>query len=772
MAADTQGEWLPVPPGFQFPVPTTTLYDPYDRTRTISDTRGLFVVHAALLRTGKILCFCGYVESLYYAPIAYLYDPTVPATTTLKAVPMPAGTDLFCCHFVQLYDGRILVIGGSQQDDLSAAALQYHGSEGARTVVVFDPTSETFTTPPGVSLAQGRWYPTVVMLADGRAAVLSGRRESGAASVANPAGIADAVEVISAKADRRTTLSNTGAAAPRLPIYPGAHLAPDGKVYTTHTTWGQEVAEPPSQRLTLTATTSSWTPLPGPAPQPVQALREEGMSVPLPVTKPRANTRGRYLIVGGGQAIGHNPATTANGPILQVGGPANAEFTGHLGTVNLKSAEILDTTASAPTWTQVAPGASGPAAGPGLTSERVNCHCVLLPDATIAVMGGHNAYKWQASANDTGVTEQTTTPSLTVELFKPGAGFTVGAAMTFPRMYHSVALLMPDGRVWIAGGADPNENEPWISYPAGWKGRRYDGRTTPGTPGPFPAGPRKNGQPGSGAVMNRKDYQIYRPPYLCKGLPQPTITSITPGSQVLYGATFTITSPQAASIAHVAIMRPGAATHHTDSEQRYIELDAAPAVGNNITVTMVDATEANVVTPGYYMVWIIDNQGIPCANAKFIQVTYPPPWPDPPNDAIESWPCIIATVSLGSASAPDVIYLRSLRDELAASGTLGRRFIDAVNALYYSFSPRTARYLQRHSRWRAAVRDVVVVPGTRCIRGARRLVDRLPWRGAHTPALITALTIEGAMAVALSPLVTLALLAHAGLNIGVRGDRG
>lgn len=758
MGADTEGQWEPVPAGFKIPIANATLYDPFDRTRTVTDTRGLFVVHAALLYTGKILCFCGHVEDMFYAPIAYLYDPRVSASTPLKACPMPASVDLFCCHYVQLYDGRLLVIGGSQQDDLSSGAAVYHGSEGAKTVVVFDPApgKENFVPTTLGQLAQGRWYPTVVMMGDGRAIVLSGRRESGNYP-GNPAGIADAVEAISPKADSRATLGipSGGTPAPRLPIYPGAHLAPDGNIYTTHTTWGQEVAEPSSFKLAVTATASTWTAQTTNAP--VQKEREEGMSVPLPVTKPRAASQGRYLIVGGGQAQGRNINTAATGPILQVGGPSAADFTGHPGTVNLKAAEILDTTVNPPTWTAT-PGA-------GLTSARVNGHCVLLPDATVAVLGGHNAYKWQAKANNPGVTEQTTAPSLTVELFKPGVGFTVGAAMTFPRMYHSAALLLPDGRVWIAGGADPNEHEPWLTYPAGWKGRFYGSL---GVPPALPPLPRKNGM--DTRVANRKDYEIYKPPYLCKGLAQPKITGMGSG-QVVYGGTFIVTTPQAASIAHVAIMRPGCVTHHTDTEQRYIELDFAPPSGNDITVTMVPATDSNLAPPGYYMVWIIDNQGIPCERARFIQVIHPPPWPNPPPPpppaTSSSWPCIVATVSTGSENDPDVVFLRAARDELDAAGGLARWFVRSVNRTYYTFSPQLAHWIARRPRWRAAMRDVVVRPGTRCIRAARRWADALPAR-IRTPALIAMLLAQGMLGLLALPIVISLVAAH----VLLRGDHG
>ncbi|NUT49847.1 MAG: DUF1929 domain-containing protein [Saccharothrix sp.] len=728
------------------PIADTTLRDPVDHEVTITDNRGLFVIHAVALRTGKLLWFCGHVEGLFYAPMVYLFDPTQPAATPLRGIPMPPRTDLFCCHFVQMYDGRILIIGGSEQDEISGNTAVYHGSSGAKTIAIFDPERETWSPVSGLRLEQGRWYPTAVLLGDGRTVVVSGRRESGAggdstrsgtgAIPGNPASIADKVEVIAPRGDGRKTLEGGQL---QLPIYPGLHLGPDGKVYYTHTNWGQEIAEPVGQALTVTDTHATWTPFGPPAPQPAQSAREEGMSVLLPVTLPRADSRGRVLVVGGGRAMGRRRDNHTIGPILQIGGPGYADFLGQHVDVDTRSAEVLNTTANPPSWTDV-----GPTEHP-----RVNGHCVLLPDATVLVLGGHDAYKWQAAANLPGhASEVPTHPTLHVEIYTPGTGFDAGAPMTHPRMYHSAALLMADGRVIIAGGADPNVFEPPLTYPAGpppWRGRRYTGG---------PPDPRMNGA--VGIARNRKDYEIYRPPYLCKGLPQPTITAVS-RNQVLYGTTFTVTTPQAASIAHVAIMRPGAVTHHTDSEQRYVELEKSPPDGDTLTVTMVPATEANTAPPGYYMLWIVDDQGIPCDRARWIQVTYPPPWP--PATPQSQWPCVVATVSLGSEDAPQVHYLRALRAELDTAGWLGARFVGAVSRAYYAVSPGMATWLADRDRARDAVRDVVVRPGTAAIRVADTLTSQLH-PDVRTAVLVVLLVLEAVLALALAPVAVLAFAAH------------
>ena len=179
-------------------------------------------------------------------------------------------------------------------------------------------------------------------------------------------------------------------------------------------------------------------------------------------------------------------------------------------------------------------------------------------------------------------------------------------------------------------------------------------------------------------------------------------------------------------------MRPGAVTHHTDTEQRYVELDFAPPAGNDITVTMLPATESNLVPPGYYMVWIIDDQGIPCANAKFIQVIFPATLAVPPGrPSHPAGPASSPRSRPARSDDPDVALPARVARRDRCGERRRRRFVRAVNRVYYSFSPEVAHWIERRPRWRAAVRDVVVRPGTACIRAARRAADRPPVAAAR-----------------------------------------
>src|SRR3970282_1398993 len=225
MPQDTDGRWAGAT---TFPVAPTTIND--GQGHTMPDARGLFVLHAVLLNTGKVLCFSGHVERVMYAPVCYLFNPRSPGVT-MAPIGFPAGADLFCCHYVVVPDGRVLAVGGSQHDshDPVTGNVVYRGSTGAKTIGLLDPATESWSlSSTGAArneLRQGRWYPTAVMLPDGRAAVFSGRREltdSGTfpPGVSSP-GIADMVEILSPPDWASTEL--TGAAR-ELPIYPGLHL--------------------------------------------------------------------------------------------------------------------------------------------------------------------------------------------------------------------------------------------------------------------------------------------------------------------------------------------------------------------------------------------------------------------------------------------------------------------------------------------------------------------------------------------------------------------
>jgi hypothetical protein len=107
--------------------------------------------------------------------------------------------------------------------------------------------------------------------------------------------------------------------------------------------------------------------------------------------------------------------------------------------------------------------------------------------------------------------------------------------------------------------------------------------------------------------------EIYTPPYLYRG----SRPSLGGGPQTIArGASGTFTSDHAASVKKVRLIRPSASTHVTDVDQRSIALDFRTS-GNRITVTV--PKNRNLVTSGWYMLFVDDDQGTP-SKARWVRV--------------------------------------------------------------------------------------------------------------------------------------------------------
>jgi chitodextrinase len=211
---------------------------------------------------------------------------------------------------------------------------------------------------------------------------------------------------------------------------------------------------------------------------------------------------------------------------------------------------VLDMTQPAPAWRQTAP----------MAFPRDFHNLTLLPDGNVLVTGG---------GQTTGATDPATAV-FEAELWSPVTEtWTTMARMQVPRRYHSTALLLPDGRVLEAGGGRNN---------------------------------------GVGTPTNSNDHlnaEIFSPPYLFKGT-RPTITSAPATLQ--YGTNFSVVTPDASRIATVSLVRLGAVTHAFNMNQRFLKL-TFQQVGGGLTVQAPANT--NLAPPGYYMLFIVDTNGVP-----------------------------------------------------------------------------------------------------------------------------------------------------------------
>ena len=118
------------------------------------------------------------------------------------------------------------------------------------------------------------------------------------------------------------------------------------------------------------------------------------------------------------------------GKILKSGTWSDPDFPSREAT---NRATAIDMTAASPAWTETAP----------MKYRRSYHTLTVLPDGKVLATGGQNGTD--------GVDE--TTGVLPAEMWDPDTNtWTTMASRRRPRLYHSSALLLPDGRVLLAGG--------------------------------------------------------------------------------------------------------------------------------------------------------------------------------------------------------------------------------------------------------------------------------------------------------------------------------
>ena len=167
--------------------------------------------------------------------------------------------------------------------------------------------------------------------------------------------------------------------------------------------------------------------------------------------------------------------------------------------------------------------------------------------------------------------------------------FTTLAAMAVPRTYHSVALLLPDGRVFSGGGGLCGEKCP-------------------------PEGD------------NHLNAEIFSPPYLFAAdganAARPTIE--VSDAIVVNGADLEVMANEALRI--VAIVRFGSSTHSVNTDQRRIEL-CGPAAGacrspaGNLYTLKIPG-DPGIATSGHWMVFGVNAAGVPSVS-KTIKIGAP-----------------------------------------------------------------------------------------------------------------------------------------------------
>jgi Domain of unknown function (DUF1929) len=278
-----------------------------------------------------------------------------------------------------------------------------------------------------------------------------------------------------------------------------------------------------------------------------------------------------------------------------------------------------------------------------MSSVRQWVNGTVLADGRVLATGG------SAVANTlTGVNNA-------AEIWNPNTGtWTVGASGLTPRLYHSTALLLPDASVLVGGG---------------------------GTPGP----------------LKNLNAEIYYPPYLFTAsgaiAPRPSIESAPDALDI--GQSFMI-GVGLATVSRVTLVKTGAVTHSFNMDQRFLELPFTPSSG---TLNVQAPARASDAPPGYYLLFVIDDQGVPSVG-KIVKMNIQTDNSAPSQPTGLTFkmpngkPTLSWTLSTDNIGVAGYIVYRSTDGSLGAevARTLGGPWVDTLVASGITYAYALAAY--------------------------------------------------------------------------------
>lgn len=238
--------------------------------------------------------------------------------------------------------------------------------------------------------------------------------------------------------------------------------------------------------------------------------------------------QGRIMVAGGGANTTANPSDNTTG-------------------TSSTTAYMVDVRSGTPVVTPTT----------SMRFARQFANVVVLPNGEVMVMGGNTS---GLKFNDTG-------SILTPEIWNPETEqWRVMADANVPRNYHSLALLLPDGRVLSGGG--------------GLGGNSADHR----------------------------DAQLFTPPNLFNAdgslATRPSIDEAP--SSVGVGTRFLVSGTQ--GMRKFALIKMSAITHSVNTDLRYLSLPFTETSAGNYEITA--HSSLNVMTPGYWMLFGLDAAGV------------------------------------------------------------------------------------------------------------------------------------------------------------------
>ena len=506
-------------------------------------------MHAGLMPNGRVI-FLDKLENYTQIKLAdgyYAYSSEYdPVTNT--AVGLSYETNAFCSGGAFLPDGRWLSLGGNAP--LTFIDPTIGDGFGAIRYISRSATDSSLNgqswSEPGNKLSTARWYASAQTMPDGTIFVASGSLNGLDPTV--PTNNNPTYEILSNEG------ISSGISVPMellvktqpYYMYPMIHLMADGNLFVFVSKSSESFS------VSTNTTTTSYPDLPG----DYRTYPNTGGSVLLPLSS--ANDYAPDIIICGGGA--YQDITSPTDPSC-----------GRIQPLSDNAVWEMDS----------------------MPQGRGMVEGTLLPDGSVIFLNGCNQ-----GAQGFGLAAD---PTYTALIYQPsmplGQRWSTGATSSIARLYHSVALLLLDGTLMIAG-SNP------VQMPV--------------------LTPVPNQVPSEDYVTEFR-VEIFTPPYLQGDNANLRPTDIVLSSLALTanGAAFIVTliAPLGATTIQVVLYHGGFVTHSLHMNHRMIVLDTtgwvAGATAQNLTVTM--PPNSNVAPPGPYVVYCVVD-GVP-GIGQFVSVS-------------------------------------------------------------------------------------------------------------------------------------------------------
>lgn len=578
----------------------------------------LVAVHAVHLHTGKILVWPESEAYLYdWKSQTFSYVPTrfsnvlvcmdnQGSTKTQCETDADCGSeetcemsvydsDIFCAGHTQLRDRRVLVVGGN-----NTGAFE---DSGLGDVLLFDPESESWSLLS--SLAIQRWYPTATQLTGGGVFVMGGTNagEVEIYDVDQPGGqttvLPELYPFTNPFVENEVRLTGI--------LYPFVFQLWDGRLFVG----GAEDAVNPDQwdGVVMNPQTGEWfddqesevkqSNIPGGAAvmyAPNRIMKAGGGEQPTPITETIDLSGENYLEQAQWQRRSNmhharhfsNFVILADGTVAAIGGNSlgngNWGRCGGSGSFCYPPGDYYqDMTAWSPNRVESAACAANICAFiEGQENDQiVNCQT----DEDCNFLGPPYTGECDNQPETCVFVDNADYATKITEIWHPDPGiWCEAAAQQKERMYHSTALLLPDGTVLSTG-----------------------------------SGVRQG-------LIQQQNTEIYEPPYLFRG-PRPKLASPQDGQVVQHGQTLAITldtsggAPTSGQIQDAALIRLGSTTHQFDMAQRRVPLVIADRPSDELVEIEIESNPYDL-PPGWYMLFVLSDQGVPGV-APYIRVEEP-----------------------------------------------------------------------------------------------------------------------------------------------------